>query len=36
MMNGRDEISLNHVIGLMVYLSIEDDIKALYLFINSP
>nr|YP_009454657.1 ATP-dependent Clp protease proteolytic subunit [Alnus cordata]YP_009454742.1 ATP-dependent Clp protease proteolytic subunit [Alnus incana]YP_009454827.1 ATP-dependent Clp protease proteolytic subunit [Alnus japonica]YP_009454912.1 ATP-dependent Clp protease proteolytic subunit [Alnus alnobetula subsp. maximowiczii]YP_009454997.1 ATP-dependent Clp protease proteolytic subunit [Alnus nitida]YP_009455082.1 ATP-dependent Clp protease proteolytic subunit [Alnus orientalis]YP_009455167.1 ATP-dep len=29
------EIS-NQLIGLMVYLSIEDDIKDLYLFINSP
>nr|UVY96443.1 clpP-like protease [Rehderodendron indochinense] len=29
------EIS-NQLIGLMVYLSIEDDTKDLYLFINSP
>nr|YP_010407342.1 clp protease proteolytic subunit [Betula ovalifolia]YP_010407426.1 clp protease proteolytic subunit [Betula ermanii]YP_010407510.1 clp protease proteolytic subunit [Betula davurica]YP_010407594.1 clp protease proteolytic subunit [Betula fruticosa]YP_010715866.1 clp protease proteolytic subunit [Betula pendula]URF20232.1 clp protease proteolytic subunit [Betula ovalifolia]URF20316.1 clp protease proteolytic subunit [Betula ermanii]URF20400.1 clp protease proteolytic subunit [Betula davuric len=29
------EIS-NQLIGLMVYLSIEDDVKDLYLFINSP
>nr|UNA62935.1 clp protease proteolytic subunit [Leea guineensis] len=29
------EIS-NQLIGLMVYLSIEDDTKELYLFINSP
>jgi ATP-dependent Clp protease protease subunit len=29
------EIS-NQLIGLMVYLSIEDDIKDLYLFMNSP
>nr|YP_010142536.1 ATP-dependent Clp protease proteolytic subunit [Lagotis yunnanensis]YP_010146436.1 ATP-dependent Clp protease proteolytic subunit [Lagotis brevituba]QQL02681.1 ATP-dependent Clp protease proteolytic subunit [Lagotis yunnanensis]QQO99343.1 ATP-dependent Clp protease proteolytic subunit [Lagotis brevituba] len=26
----------NQLVGLMVYLSIEDDTKALYLFINSP
>ncbi|XP_057516639.1 ATP-dependent Clp protease proteolytic subunit-like [Amaranthus tricolor] len=30
-----NEIS-NQLIGLMVYLSIEDDTKDLYLFINSP
>nr|YP_010138583.1 ATP-dependent Clp protease proteolytic subunit [Boehmeria nivea]QHN51734.1 clp protease proteolytic subunit [Boehmeria nivea var. nipononivea]QHN51818.1 clp protease proteolytic subunit [Boehmeria tomentosa]QQH14519.1 ATP-dependent Clp protease proteolytic subunit [Boehmeria nivea] len=30
-----DEIS-NQLIGLMIYLSIEDDIPDLYLFINSP
>uniref|UniRef100_A0A8S0XM17 TepA protein n=1 Tax=Spirodela intermedia TaxID=51605 RepID=A0A8S0XM17_SPIIN len=29
------EIS-NQLVGLMVYLSIEDDTKDLYLFINSP
>nr|YP_010129957.1 ATP-dependent Clp protease proteolytic subunit [Amorphophallus titanum]QKJ80294.1 ATP-dependent Clp protease proteolytic subunit [Amorphophallus titanum] len=29
------EIS-NHIVGLMVYLSIEDKTKDLYLFINSP
>nr|YP_010329257.1 clp protease proteolytic subunit [Zygophyllum kansuense]UJH21891.1 clp protease proteolytic subunit [Zygophyllum kansuense] len=29
------EIS-NHIMGLMVYLSIEDSDKDLYLFINSP
>lgn len=29
------EIS-NQLIGLMIYLSIEDDTKDLYLFINSP
>lgn len=27
---------LNQFIGLMVYLSIEEDTKDLYLFINSP
>ena len=26
----------NHITGLMVYLSIEDDTRDLYLFINSP
>ena len=26
----------NQLIGIMVYLSIEDDTKDLYLFINSP
>nr|YP_010462781.1 ATP-dependent Clp protease proteolytic subunit [Primulina pengii]UUJ36580.1 ATP-dependent Clp protease proteolytic subunit [Primulina pengii] len=31
----NSEIS-NQLIGLMVYLSIEDDTKDLYLFINSP
>nr|YP_010406914.1 clp protease proteolytic subunit [Goodyera biflora]QXO03452.1 clp protease proteolytic subunit [Goodyera biflora]URF19546.1 clp protease proteolytic subunit [Goodyera biflora] len=31
----NSEIS-NHLVGLMVYLSIEDDTKDLYLFINSP
>nr|YP_010636049.1 clp protease proteolytic subunit [Boeica ferruginea]WBQ48518.1 clp protease proteolytic subunit [Boeica ferruginea] len=31
----HSEIS-NQLIGLMVYLSIEDDTKDLYLFINSP
>nr|YP_010029798.1 clp protease proteolytic subunit [Eriophyton wallichii]QOU11439.1 clp protease proteolytic subunit [Eriophyton wallichii] len=31
----ESEIS-NQLIGLMVYLSIEDDTKDLYLFINSP
>lgn len=31
----QSEIS-NQLMGLMVYLSIEDDTKDLYLFINSP
>nr|YP_010360342.1 ATP-dependent Clp protease proteolytic subunit [Prunus zhengheensis]QJA14092.1 ATP-dependent Clp protease proteolytic subunit [Prunus mume]UFH80849.1 ATP-dependent Clp protease proteolytic subunit [Prunus mume var. cernua]UFH80765.1 ATP-dependent Clp protease proteolytic subunit [Prunus mume]UFH80933.1 ATP-dependent Clp protease proteolytic subunit [Prunus mume]UFH81017.1 ATP-dependent Clp protease proteolytic subunit [Prunus mume] len=33
---GVDSEISNQLIGLMVYLSIEDDTKDLYLFINSP
>nr|YP_009454000.1 ATP-dependent Clp protease proteolytic subunit [Vachellia flava]YP_009454082.1 ATP-dependent Clp protease proteolytic subunit [Vachellia seyal]YP_009724529.1 Clp protease proteolytic subunit [Vachellia nilotica]ATO88813.1 ATP-dependent Clp protease proteolytic subunit [Vachellia nilotica subsp. tomentosa]ATO88895.1 ATP-dependent Clp protease proteolytic subunit [Vachellia tortilis subsp. raddiana]ATO88731.1 ATP-dependent Clp protease proteolytic subunit [Vachellia flava]ATO88977.1 ATP-depe len=33
---GIDSALSNQLIGLMVYLSIEDDTKDLYLFINSP
>nr|UNH85680.1 clp protease proteolytic subunit [Chaenomeles speciosa] len=33
---GVDNEISNQLIGLMVYLSIEDDTKDLYLFINSP
>nr|YP_009762817.1 ClpP [Gleditsia japonica]YP_009762901.1 ClpP [Gleditsia sinensis]QYF07708.1 ClpP [Gleditsia fera]WCF70391.1 clp protease proteolytic subunit [Gleditsia japonica var. velutina]QIQ60028.1 ClpP [Gleditsia japonica]QIQ60113.1 ClpP [Gleditsia sinensis]QPF22695.1 ClpP [Gleditsia sinensis] len=33
---GIDSEVSNQLIGLMVYLSIEDDTKDLYLFINSP
>ncbi|KAM3713123.1 hypothetical protein ACJW31_01G231200 [Castanea mollissima] len=31
-----DSVLSNQIIGLMVYLSLEDDSKDLYLFINSP
>nr|YP_010047666.1 clp protease proteolytic subunit [Pilea peperomioides]QPK42275.1 clp protease proteolytic subunit [Pilea peperomioides] len=31
-----DTDASNQIIGLMVYLSVEDDTKDLYLFINSP
>nr|YP_010708832.1 ATP-dependent Clp protease proteolytic subunit [Gentianella pygmaea]WCR51050.1 ATP-dependent Clp protease proteolytic subunit [Gentianella pygmaea] len=33
---GVDSGISNQLIGLMIYLSMEDDNKALYLFINSP
>lgn len=33
---GVDSEVSNQLIGLMVYLSIEDETKDLYLFINSP
>nr|YP_009764275.1 ATP-dependent Clp protease proteolytic subunit [Morinda citrifolia]QIS91029.1 ATP-dependent Clp protease proteolytic subunit [Morinda citrifolia] len=33
---GVDSEISNQLIGLMIYLSIEDDTKDLYLFINSP
>lgn len=33
---GVDSEISNQLIGLMVYLSIEDDTKDIYLFINSP
>jgi len=33
---GIDSEITNQLIGLMIYLSIEDDTKDLYLFINSP